>query len=94
VTGEWRNLHNDELRDLHSLPIIIRIIKSWRMRRVGHVARLGMKMNAYRLFVGKPEGKRQPGSKGRRWVDIIRKKLAEVGWSDVDWIILSQDRNM
>jgi hypothetical protein len=58
VTGEWRKLHNEELRDLYSLPSIIRIIKSTRMRWVGLVARRGEKRNVYRLLVGKPEGKR------------------------------------
>jgi hypothetical protein len=57
VTGEWRKLQNEELRDLYSSPSIIRIIKSRRMRREGHVARMGEKRNAYRLLVGKPEGK-------------------------------------
>jgi hypothetical protein len=57
VTGEWRKLHNEELRDLYSSPSIIRIIKSIRMRWTGHVARMGEKKNAYRLLVGKPEGK-------------------------------------
>jgi hypothetical protein len=41
VMGEWRKLHNKELHDLYSLPSIIRIIKSWRMRWAGHVARMG-----------------------------------------------------
>jgi hypothetical protein len=58
VTGEWRKLHNKELHDLYSSPSIIRIIKSRRMRLAGHVARMGEKRNAYRLLVGKPEGKR------------------------------------
>jgi hypothetical protein len=57
VTGEWRTLHNEELCDLYSLPSII-IIKSRRMRWAGHVVRMGEKRNAYRLLVGKPEGKR------------------------------------
>jgi hypothetical protein len=56
VMGEWRKLHNEELCYLYSSPSIIRIMKSRRMRWVGHVARMGEKRNAYRL-VGKPEGK-------------------------------------
>jgi hypothetical protein len=55
--GEWRKLHNEELRVLYSSPSVIRIIKSSRKRWVGHVARMGEKRNAYRLLVGKPEGK-------------------------------------
>jgi hypothetical protein len=57
VTREWRELHNEELHDLNSSPSIIRI-KSLRMRWAGHVARMGEKRNAYKLLVGKPEGKR------------------------------------
>jgi hypothetical protein len=93
VTGKGRKLHNEELRDLYSSPSIIRIIKSRRMRRVGHVARMGEKWNAYRLLVGKPEGKRPLGRPRRRWVDNIRMDHGEVGWGDVDWIGLAQDRN-
>jgi hypothetical protein len=57
VTGEWIKLHNEELCDLYSSPSIIRIIKSRRMRLMGHVARMGEKRNAYRFLVRKPEGK-------------------------------------
>jgi hypothetical protein len=93
IFGPKRKLHNEELRDLYSLPSIIRIIKSRRMRWVGHVARMGEKRNAYRLLVGKPEGKRPLGRPRRRWVDNIRRDLEEVGWGDVDCIGLAQDRN-
>jgi hypothetical protein len=55
---------------------------------------MGEKRNAYRLFVGKPEGKKPLGRPGRRWVDNIRMDLGEVGWGDVDWIDLAQDRDM
>jgi hypothetical protein len=79
VTGEWRELHNEELRDLYSSPSIIGIIKSRRMRWVGHVARMGEKRNAYRLLAGKPEGKRPLGRPRRRWVDNIRMGLGRGG---------------
>jgi hypothetical protein len=52
VTGDWRKLHNEELRKLYSSPNIIRMIKSRRKRRAGHVARRGEKRNAYRILVG------------------------------------------
>jgi hypothetical protein len=50
------------------------------------------KRNAYRSLVGKPEGKRPLRRPRRRWVDNIRMDLREVGWGDVDWIGLAQDR--
>jgi hypothetical protein len=93
VTGEWSKLHNEELHDLYSSPSIIRIIKSRRMGWSDHVARMGEKRIAYRLLVGKPEGKGPLGRPRRRWVDNIRMDLAEVGWGDVDWIGLAKDRN-
>jgi hypothetical protein len=66
VTGGWRKLHNEELHNLYSSPSIIRIIKSWRMRWAGHVARMGEKRNVCRSLVGKPEGKRPLGRPRRR----------------------------
>jgi hypothetical protein len=53
----------------------------------------GEKRNAYKLLMGKPRGKRPLESPRLRWVDNIRMDLGEVGWSDVDWIVLAQDRN-
>jgi hypothetical protein len=53
----------------------------------------GEKRNAYRLLVGKPEGKRPLGRPRRRWLDKIRMDLGEVGWGDVDWIGLAKNRN-
>jgi hypothetical protein len=54
---------------------------------------MGKKRNAYRLLVGKPEGKRPLGRPRRRWVDNIRMNLEEIGWGGVDWIGLAQDRD-
>jgi hypothetical protein len=82
-----RKLHNEELHNLYSSPNIIRMIKSRRMRWAGHVARLGETGNAYRVLVGKPEGKRPLG----RWVDNIKMDLREIGWDGMDWIELAQD---
>jgi hypothetical protein len=90
VTGEWRKLYNEEIPDLYSSPSIIRIIKSRTMRWEGHVARMGEKRNAYRLLVGKAEGKRPPGRPRRRWVDNIRMDLGQIECC-VDWIGLVQD---
>jgi hypothetical protein len=56
--GEWGKLHNVELHNLYSSADIVRQIKSRRMRWAGHVARMGGRRNVYRVFVGKPEGKR------------------------------------
>jgi hypothetical protein len=93
VTGEWRKLHNEEIHDLYTSPSIIRKIKSRVIRWASHVARMGEKKNAYRLLVEKPEGKRPLGRPRHKWVDNIRMDLGEVGWDDVDWIGLAQDRN-
>ena len=92
VTGEWRKLHNEELSDLYSSPNIVQVIKSRRMRWAGHVARMGEEREAYRVLVGKPEGKRSLGRPRRRWVDNIRTDLQEVGCGYVDWIGLVQYR--
>ena len=61
VTGEWRKLHNEELNDLYCLPNIVRVIKSRRMRWVGHVARMGERRGVYRALMRKPEGMRPLG---------------------------------
>jgi hypothetical protein len=92
VPGEWRKLHNEELHNLYSSSSIIRIIKSRRMRWVGHVARMGEKRNVYRLLVGKPEGKRPLGRPKRKWRDNIKMDLLEIGLNVVDWIGLARDR--
>jgi hypothetical protein len=75
VRGGWRKLHNEELRNLYSSPSIIRMINLRSIRWVGYVARIGEKLNAYRIFVGTAEGKRRLGRRRRRWVDNIKMNL-------------------
>jgi hypothetical protein len=53
ATGEWRKLHNEELIDLYPSPNIVRVVKSRRIRWVGHVARMGEGRAMYKVFVGK-----------------------------------------
>jgi hypothetical protein len=66
------------------------MIKSRRMKWAGHVARIGEKMNAYMILVGKPEGKRPLGRRRRTWVD---NNVREISWGGMDWIDLAQDRD-
>ena len=93
VTGEWRKLHNEELSDLNSLPNIVRVVKSRRMRWPRHVARIGEGRGVHRVLVGKPEGKRQLGRPRPRWEDNIKMDLQEVGGSCGDWMDLGQVRD-
>jgi hypothetical protein len=90
--GSWRKLHNNELHSLYSSPNIVRVIKSRRMMWAGHVARMGEGIGAYRVLVGKPEGKRPLGRPRRRWEDNIKMDLGEIGIDGANWIRLAQDR--
>jgi hypothetical protein len=92
ATGEWRRLHNEELNDLYSSPNIIRVIKSRRTRLAGHVARMGTKRGAYRILVGRPEGRR-PLGRPRRNGMIILKWIFKPWDGGMDWIELAQDRD-
>ena len=79
--------------DLYSLPNIVRVVKSIRMRWAGHVARMEQGRGVYRVLVGKPEGKRPLGKPGRRWEDNIKMYLQEFGGGCGDWMELAQDRD-
>ena len=93
VTGEWRKLHKEELRDLNFLPNIVRVVKSRRMRWAGQVACTGEGIGVHRVLVGKAEGKRPLGRPRRRWEDYIKMVLQEVGGGRGDWMELAQDRD-
>jgi hypothetical protein len=84
MIGGWRELHNEALHNLYRSTSIIIIIKSRRLRWVGHVARIGAKRNAYRILVGNPEGKKPLGRPRLRWEDNIRMDLRDIGWGGLD----------
>jgi hypothetical protein len=92
VTGDCRKLHNEELHNVFSSPSIIRIIKSWWLRCMACMLRAcstnGEKRNAYRILVGKPEGKRPLGRPRRRWMDNIKMDLRYDGmvWIGLIWL--------
>ena len=85
VKGEWRKLHNDVLRDLYSLPSIVRVVKSRRMRLAGHVARMVEGRGVHRVLVGKPKRKRPLGRPRRKWENNIKVDLREVGGLETGW---------
>jgi hypothetical protein len=91
VTGEWRQLHNEELDCRYCSSNVIRVIKSRRMRRAGYVAR--MSGGVYSVLVGERERKKPPGITWRRLEYNIKLDLQEVGWRGLDWIDLAQDRD-
>jgi hypothetical protein len=79
VTWEWKKLHNEELRDLYSLPNIVRVVKSRRMRWVGHVRHMGEGRVVNGVLVGRPRC---------RWEYNIKMDLQEVGGGCADWMEL------
>jgi hypothetical protein len=81
-----------ELHSLYSSSNIVRVIKSRKMRWVGHVARMGEGSGVYGVLVGKPEGKRPLGRPRRRWEDNIKIDLREIGFDGSNCIRLAQDR--
>jgi hypothetical protein len=84
-------LKRDEV--LYSLPSINRMIKSRRVGWTGHVAQMRGMRNAYRILVGKPEGKKPLGRPRHRWVDNIKMDHIEIRWVGMDWTNLAQDRD-
>jgi hypothetical protein len=92
LTGEWKKLHNEELNNLYTSPNIVRVVKSRRMRWVGHVARMAEGRAVYGILVRKPEGMIPFGRRRLKWEDNIKMDLLEVGCGGMDWIEVAQDR--
>jgi hypothetical protein len=88
-----RKLHNEELNDQNSLPNIVRVVKSRRMRWAGYVSHMGEERGVHRVLVGKPEGKSPLGRPRRRWEDNMKTDLQEVEVGCGDWLDSAQDRD-
>jgi hypothetical protein len=84
---------HQELNDLYSLPNIVRVVKSRRMRWAGHVARTREDRGVHRVLVGKPERKKPLGRPRHRWENNIKMDLQEVRGGHGYWMELAQDRN-
>jgi len=94
VAETWRKLHNEELNDLCCSSVIVRVIKSRRMKWEGRVARMGESKDVYRVLVGKPAGKRPLGGHRSGWKDNIKMDFQEVGYEGVDgssWLRIGTD---
>ena len=92
--GNWRRLHNEELHSLYRSPNIVRVIKSRRLRWVGHEARMEKEgRSGFKILTGKPTGNRSLGRPRRRWEDNIRMGLEEIGINAGNWVDSAQDRD-
>jgi hypothetical protein len=94
VTGEWRRLHNEELYDMHSSLKISRVIKSRKIRWAGHVARMGDRRGAYRVLVGRPEGKSHLEDLGVDGKTILKWsfKTGMGAWTGLIWLRIGSGR--
>jgi hypothetical protein len=89
--GGWGRLQNEDLCNLYPSPNTITLIKSRKVRLMGHVARMG-RGEVFPVLVGRSEGKRPLGRPRRRWEDNIKMDLREIGIDVANWIRLAQDR--
>jgi hypothetical protein len=84
VVGGWRKPDYEKVRNFHASPNAITVIKSRRMRRAGHAARMGEMKCECKIFIGKPVGKRPLGRPRHIWEDNIRMDIKKTEWEIVD----------
>jgi hypothetical protein len=88
VIKGWRKLHIQELHSMNSSPNVIRVIKE----RMGMESSMhGAKRKAYRVLVGKPQGRKPRRRPRHAWEGNIKVDLKEIELDDMDWIDLAQD---
>jgi len=88
-----RRLHNKELHNLYASSNITGMIMLKRMRWVGHVACMEALLNSYKILVIKAERKRFLRRPRYCWEDNTRMDCREMGWEDVDWFHLAENRD-
>jgi hypothetical protein len=93
VEGNWKKLHTDEPHNLYCSSNVIKMTKSGRMIRTGHVVHMGDMRNAYKILVGNCKGKSPLGRHRCRWKNNIKMELTEMGLENLGWINMSQDRD-
>jgi hypothetical protein len=91
VTGGWGGLHNEEFHNTYSLPSIIRMIRSKKVRWAGNVTQMGR--TRMHICYWWKDRKRPLGRVWHSWVDNIKMDLGELGWGGMDWIDVAQDRD-
>jgi hypothetical protein len=84
VTESWRKLHDEELHNLYSSQNIVKVVRLRRMTWVGYVVPMGETRSAFRILVGKPEGKRPLRRPMHKWEGNIKMDLREIMWMCVD----------
>jgi hypothetical protein len=89
----WKTLHNEDLFALYSSSTIVRVMTLRKMRWAGYVASMGDRKDAYRLLVGRPDGRTPLVRPRRRWQDNIKTYVQEEEWIDMERIDLAQDRD-
>jgi hypothetical protein len=98
LRSESRGTHDDillsQIRDCPNLEdqVPVFIYPGNRVARVGHVVKIGAKMNAHRILVENPERKKPLGRPKRKWVDNIKMDIREIRWGGMDLIYRAQDR--
>jgi hypothetical protein len=93
VTRKWWRLHNKVLHAIYSSPSSTWVIKSRRLIWAGHIPCMGERRLAYRVLVGRTEGRRLLERPRHRWEDNIKMDFRDMGWGSMDWIDLAQDRD-
>jgi hypothetical protein len=93
IIGSWRKLHKQRFHNMYVSPSVIKMITSRKIGCDRACSRHEENMNVYRILVEKLEGKRPLKKSKCRWEDDIKMDFREIGWSGMEWIDLTQNRD-